>query len=147
MTQTPVLMNITYESDMKFIAENPAGLMIPVEPGTILGGSGKTPNPIDYLLASLGGCAGIKVLLDLKEAGARPGSVRVTISGTRREKPPAVFDKLHLTFYLTGELDDQVVADAIHETMTVMCPVAVMMGKAAKVTWEQKIGLREHAGG
>ena len=104
-----------------------------------MAGAGTTPNPIDYLLASLGSCTGIKVLLELTERGARPDSLRVTIFGTRREKPPAVFERLHLMFYLTGILDDRVVAHAIHETMTVMCPVAVMMGKAVEVTWEQRI--------
>ena len=69
----------------------------------------------------------------------RPESLRVTISGTRREKPPAVFEALHLTFILTGDLDEKAVAHAIRETMTVMCPVAVMMEKAAEVTWEQRI--------
>ena len=63
----------------------------------------------------------------------------MTISGTLREKPPAVFESLHLTFYLSGNLDEKAVAHAIRETMTVMCPVAVMMGKAAEVTWEQRI--------
>jgi putative redox protein len=141
MNQTPVLMNVMYEDGMRFIAENNAGQIIPVEPGMIPGGSGKTPNPIDYLLASLGGCAAIKLLLDLKERDAQPASLRVAIAGTRQEKPPAVFESLHLTFYLTGDLDERVVAYAIQETMTVMCPVAVMMGRAAEVTWEQRIGL------
>jgi putative redox protein len=140
MNQNPVLMNITYENGLKFNAENTAGLTIPVEPGVILGGSGKTPNPIDYLLAALGSCTGIKVLLALGEHGARPDSLKVTIAGTRREVPPAVFENLHLTFFLTGDLEEGVVAGAIHETMTLMCPVAVMMGKATVVTWDHRIG-------
>ncbi|MFA6226661.1 MAG: OsmC family protein [Methanoregula sp.] len=139
MKQAPILMNVSYESGIKFIAENGAGQKISVEPGLVLGGSGKPPNPIDYLLASLGSCAGIKVLLDLVESNAKPDSLKVTITGTRRETPPAVFEKLHLTFFLTGILDDRTVAAAIHETMILMCPVAVMMGKATEVTWEHRI--------
>ena len=139
MNQNAVLMNVTCERNLKFIAENTAGQTIPVEPGVVLVGSGKTPNPIDYLLASLGGCAGIKVLLDLNEKGTRPDSLRVAISGTRREAPPGIFEFLHLTFYLAGKLDENVVGEAIHETMTLMCPVAVMMGRATEVTWEHRI--------
>lgn len=139
MKQNSVLMSVSYIGDLKFIAENGAGLKIPVEPSVILGGSGNTPNPIDYLLASLGSCAGIKVLLDLSERGSKPNSLKVTLSGIRREAPPAIFEKLHLTFILAGKMDDKVVAEAIHETMTLMCPVAVMMGRASEVTWEYQI--------
>jgi putative redox protein len=139
MNPTPVVMNVTYEGDLKFLAENSAGQIIPIEPGPVLGGSGMTPNPIDYLLASLGSCAGIKVLLVLQENRVRPDSLRVTITGTRKETPPTVFERLHLTFFITGTLDDRTVDDAIHETMTLMCPVAVMIGKAVEVTWEYRI--------
>lgn len=139
MNPTPVLINVVYESGMKFIAENNQGHRIPIEPGVALGGSGKTPNPIDYLLASLGSCVTTKVLLDLEEHGTRPDSLRVTITGTRREKPPLVFEKLHLTVFVTGKLDDKTVSTAIHETMTLMCPVAVMIGKTVEMTWEHRI--------
>lgn len=139
MTPNSVVMNVAYENDLKFIAENSQGHRIPIEPGVALGGSENNPNPIDYLLAALGSCTGIKVLLDLTERSARPDSLRVTITGTRRETPPQVFEKLHLTFYLTGKLDDKTVSAAIHDTMTLMCPVAVMMGRAAEVTWEHRI--------
>ncbi|WP_158303657.1 OsmC family protein [Methanosphaerula palustris] len=139
MKPTSVVMNITYEGDLKFLAENSAGQIIPIEPGLVLGGSGTTPTPIDYLLASLGSCAGIKVLLDLQGNRVWPDSLRVTITGTRKETPPTVFERLHLTFIITGTLNDRIVADAIQETMTLMCPVAVMIGRAAEVTWEYRI--------
>jgi putative redox protein len=132
-------MNVSYISDLKFIAENGAGQKIPVEPSVILGGSGKTPNPIDYLLASIGSCAGIKVLLDLSEKNIKPDSLKVTLSGTRRETPPAIFEKIHLPFILAGKIDERVVAEAIHEAMTLTCPVAVMMGRASEITWDYRI--------
>jgi putative redox protein len=139
MNQTPVLINVSYENGMKFNAVNGDNQAIPVEPSPCLGGSGNSPNPIDYLLAALGSCTGIKVLLDLTERGARPDSLNIAIAGKRREQPPTIFEHLHLTFSLAGNLDRTVVGDAIHETMTLTCPVAVMMGKATEVTWEYRI--------
>lgn len=139
MKNVPVLMNISHVSGMKFNADNEEGQVIPVEPCPCFGGSGNNPNPIDYLLAALGSCTGIKVMLDLIEHDTRPDSLRVTSTGSRRETPPTVFENLHLTFFLTGKLDDKTVSAAIHETMTLMCPVAVMMGRAAEVTWEHRI--------
>jgi len=140
MTTDSVLMQVSYESGMKFNAVNCDGQAIPVEPCPCLGGSGKNPNPIDYLLAALGSCTGIKVLMDLSDRNARPESVRITIAGKRRETPPTVFENLHVTFFLIGNLDEKTVAGAIDETMTLMCPVAVMIGRATELTWDFRIG-------
>jgi putative redox protein len=140
MTSDTVLMQVAYESGMKFNATNCDGQMIAVEPSPGLGGTGNNPNPIDYLAASLGSCAGIKALMDLTARDSRPDSLRITIKGSRREQPPAVFENLHFTFFLTGNLDEKVVAQAIHETMTLNCPVAVMIGKATNLTWDFVLG-------
>jgi len=138
-TESPV-MNVSYESGMKFNAVNCEGQIIVVEPCPCLGGSGNHPNPIDYLLASLGSCTGIKLLMDLSARGSRPDSLRITIEGCRRELPPAVFENLHVTFFLTGDLVEKTVAGAIHETMSLNCPVAVMIGRATELTWDFQIG-------
>jgi putative redox protein len=125
---------------MKFNAVTCDNHTIPVEPSPCMGGSGENPNPIDYLLAALGSCAGIKVLMDLSARNSRPDSMRIAIAGKRHESPPAVFENLHVRFFLTGGLDEEMVKDAIHETMTLNCPVAVMMGKATNLTWDFRIG-------
>lgn len=140
MTTDTVMMNIAYESGMKFNATNCEGQTIAVEPSPCLGGSGEDPTPIDYLVASLGSCTGIKALMDLTPRGSRPDSLRITIEGNRRDLPPAIFENLHVTFFLTGDLDEKTVAHAIHETMTLNCPVAVMIGMATKLTWDFQIG-------
>jgi len=140
MTTESVLMNVSYECGMKFNAVNGDRQTIPVEPCPCLGGSGENPNPIDYLLAALGSCTGIKVLMDLTARNARPDSVRITIEGKRREVPPTVFENLHVTFFLTGDLDEKTVEGAIDETMTLNCPVAVMIGRATELTWDYHIG-------
>jgi putative redox protein len=139
MTQYPVLMNVSYECGMKFNAVNCDNQVIPVEPGPRLGGSGENPNPIDYLLAALGSCTGIKVLMDLSARNARPDSMRITIEGKRRELPPTTFENLHVRFFLTGRPDEKMVEDAIYETMTLNCPVAVMVGRATELTWDFRI--------
>lgn len=140
MTTDAVFMNVSYKSGMKFNAVNCDGHNIAVEPCPCLGGSGDNPNPTDYLLASLGSCTGIKALMDLSAHNSRPDSLRITIEGTRQELPPAVFRNLHITFFLRGNLDEKVVERAIHDTMTLNCPVAVMLGKATELTWDYQIG-------
>jgi len=140
MTEEPELMNIIYEGGMKFHAVTMERRSIAIEPSPSLGGSGDNPNPIDYLLAALGSCAGIKALMDLTAQGQKPDLLRITITGKRRDLPPLVFENLHVTFHLPGGLDEAVVACALRETMTLHCPVAVMMGKATTLTWDYRTG-------
>ena len=61
----PVTMTVMHEGGMRFSAHTSTGLVIPIDAHVHLGGGGTIPNPIDYLFASLGGCIGIKILLDL----------------------------------------------------------------------------------
>jgi putative redox protein len=133
-------MIVTHESGMKFRAVTCGGQVFSAEPSPGLGGSGQNPNPIDYLTGALGSCTGIKLLMGLEAANLRPDSLRITIEGKRRELPPAIFLNLHLTFFLEGELDEKIVAQSVHDVMTISCPVAVMLGKATTLTWDFYIG-------
>lgn len=141
MTDDTVLVEITHKNDLVFGATTRDGHMLGIEPSKALGGSGMNPNPIDCMLAALGGCAGIKLLMTLSESGIQPASLRITIEGRRRSLPPEVFCNLHLTFFLKGELDENVVAAAMEKTMTLSCPVAVMIGRATELTWDFLVGM------
>ncbi len=126
-----LIMNVSYEDGAHFIAENSAGNRIAV--------GGENPNPIDYLIASLGGCTGTTVVKGLLEKGIKPDSFKIKIEGSRRKTPPTIFEKVHVTFTLSGDLDDQVVAETVRETMTLKCPIAVTLGRVGNVTWEHHI--------
>jgi putative redox protein len=132
-------INVLHEGNMQFAAESSCGYKIPIEPSISLGGSGRYPNPIDYLIASLGSCTGIKVITGLAQRGITPESLTVNVNGFRSEMPPNVFEKIHLTFMLTGNMDDRTVAEVVRKTVTQTCPIAVMLGKAANLTWEHCI--------
>lgn len=123
-----LIMNVSYNNGTHFIAENDAGSRIAI--------GGENPCPIEYLIASLGGCTGTKVIKGLSERGVKPKSFTVRIEGSRRKTPPTVFEKIHVTFMLSGDLDDRMVAETIQETMTLKCPIAVTLGRVGNVTWE-----------
>ena len=124
---------------MQFVAEYSAGYKIPMEPAVTMGGSGKVPNPIDYLIAALGGCTSIKMILDISAKGFKVDSFTMKIDGTKSKTPPGIFEKLHLAITLSGDLDDSVVAEVIKDTITHTCPVAAMFGKSMEITWEHQI--------
>lgn len=126
-----LLMDVSYEDSTHFLAKNGAGSRIAM--------GGDNPNPIDYLIASLGGCTGTMVIKGLSEKGVKPESFTIKVEGSRRKTPPTVFEKIHVTFTLSGDLEDGMVAEVVRETMTLKCPIAVTLGRAGNVTWEHRI--------
>jgi putative redox protein len=126
-----LIMNVLYEDGTHFLAENGAGSRIAM--------GGDYPHPIEYLIASLGGCTGTMVVKGLSEKGVKPESFVVKVEGSRRKTPPTVFEKIHVTFTLSGDLEDRMVAEVIQETMTLKCPIAVTLGRVGDMTWEHRV--------
>jgi putative redox protein len=139
MSENNPLITISYEGEMQFVAENDNGYKIPIEPAIFMGGSGKVPNPVDYLVAALGGCTGIKMVMDISRKGFKVDSFTMKIDGTKSQVPLQLFDKLHLIITLSGELDDGAVAEVIQDTIMRTCPVAATFRKLMEITWEHHI--------
>jgi putative redox protein len=130
---------MSYDGEMQFVAENNNGCKIPMEPAVFMGGSGKVPNPVDYLVAALGGCTSIKMIMDISGKGFKVDSFTMKIDGAKSKTPPQLFDKLHLVITLSGDLDDSAVAEVIEDTIMHTCPVSAMFRKLMEVTWEYHI--------
>lgn len=139
MSDNKPVMTILYEGGMQFVAENSTGYKIPMEPVAAMGGSGKVPNPIDYLVAALGGCTSIKMIVDISGKGLKVNSFTMKIDGVKSKTPPGIFEKLHLVITLSGDLDESTVAEVIQDTIMHTCPVASMFRKSMEITWEYHI--------
>lgn len=141
--QTTAMTNpsatVSSAGGLKFKATTNMGNEIFFEPSPMLGGSGKIPNPMEYYIAAIGGCAAIKTQIDLTTLGTAPESVELQVDCTRSEALPQVLKTIHVTFTLKGELDDTKVAAVIRDVMTLHCPVAVMAAASAKLTWEHRV--------
>jgi len=135
----PVTMQVSHEGGMRFSAKTSTGLTIPIDAHVHLGGKGQIPNPIDYLFASLDGCIGIKILLVLGDKGIVPELLTIDTHATRKQTLPATFEHVHHVITLQGNMDDALVTETLDRTMTLLCPVAVIFGETAKMTWEYKI--------
>ena len=109
--------------------ESPAGM----------GGHGKVPNPIQYLVGSLGGCVGVKILLALSDNGIVPEAMTIGIHGTRVKTMPAFFDHIHLAITLRADTDEALVSTIIDQTLERLCPIAAMFAEVGKVTAEHRI--------
>ncbi|MCK9579764.1 MAG: OsmC family protein [Methanoregula sp.] len=130
---------VTLAGGLKFVAKTNMGNEIFFEPSPVLGGSGKIPNPMEYYIAAIGGCAAIKTQIDLAALGSASESVEVQVNCTRSEALPQILKTIHVTFTLKGRPDDAKVAAVIRDVMTLHCPVAVLAAASADVTWEHRI--------
>ena len=139
MSENNPTITISYEGGMQFVAENSTGCKTPVEPAVSMGGSGKTPNPVDYLVTALGSCIGIIMVMDISEKGFKLDSFTMKIDGTRSKFCECFFEKLHLVITLSGDVDDHTVAEVIQDTMMHTCPIATMFRKTMEITWEHHI--------
>jgi len=139
MEWKPVDLAVTYNGDGKFTACTPSGISFPMEAPVGMGGQGTVPNPIQYLIGSLGGCVGVKILLALSDNGIVPQELTIGIHGTRNKTMPAFFDHVHLTITIRANADDAMVRAIIEQTLTRLCPIAAMFAEVGEVTAEHRI--------
>jgi len=139
----PVDMTVTYNGDGAFTALTPTGITFPMEAPVGMGGHGKVANPIQYLIGSMGGCVGVKIILALGDNGIVPDELTIGIHGTRKKTMPAFFDHVHLTVTLKADADDAMVKNIIEQTLTKLCPIAAMFAEVGKVTAEHRIILKK----
>jgi putative redox protein len=134
MEWKPVDMTVTYNGDGAFTALTSSGITFPMEAPVGMGGHGKVPNPIQYLVGSLGGCVGVKILLALSDNGIVPEEMTIGIHGTRKKTMPAFFDHVHLTITLRADVDEALVSTIIDQTLERLCPIAAMFAEVGEVT-------------
>lgn len=136
----PVDMAVTYTGNGTFTASTASGgITFPMEAPVGMGGHGTVPNPIQYLVGSLGGCVGVKILLALSDNGIVPDAMTISIHGTRKKTMPAFFEHVHLTITLTADADDMMMKTIIDQTLTRLCPIAAMFAEVGEVTAEYRI--------
>jgi putative redox protein len=134
----PVDMTVTYNGNGEFTAST-GTITFPMEAPVGMGGHGKIPNPIQYLVGSLGGCVGVKILLALADNGIVPHRMTIAIHGTRKKAMPAFFDHVHLIVTLQADAEDALVSTIIEQTLTRLCPIAAMFAEVGEVTAEHRI--------
>lgn len=140
MEWKPVDMTVTWNGDGRFTGMTSTGIEFPMEAPVGMGGHGKVPNPIQYLVGSMCGCVGVKIILALGDRGIVPDDMTIAVHGTRLKTMPAFFDHVHLVVTLRAAgADDAMVKNIIDQTIIRLCPIAAMFAECGKVTAEHRI--------
>lgn len=132
-------MNVFQVEPLRYVARTSEGKEIIAEPSGMLGGKDEYPNPMEYFVASIGTCIAIKTQINLPKAGNEPDLIGIEMNCTRSQTPPEVLEAIHIIITVSGDLDETVVNRAVQDTMTLSCPVNVMVSRIARVTWEYRI--------
>jgi len=102
-----------------------------------IGGTGRGLRPMETLLASLGGCSAIDVVVILQKSRQPLDDIEVEIDGHRQEGvEPSLFDRIHVHYKLRGGFEDQAAQRAVDWSMQKYCSVAKTLEKTAVITWD-----------
>jgi len=118
-------------------AQNEEGNTLTMDAGPAIGGTGRGFRPMQTLLAGLGGCSAIDVVLILQKSRQDLQDIQVEVEGHRQEGvEPSLFDTIHVTYQLKGEFTDEAAQRAVDWSMQKYCSVAKTLEKTAQITWE-----------
>jgi len=102
------------------------------------GGHGDGLRPMQTVLAALCGCSAVDVISILKKKRQPLSDLVIKVDGERQKgMEPALWEKVHLLFQITGEVELSKASRAVQLSMDKYCSVAETLRRAgAEITWQ-----------
>jgi putative redox protein len=98
------------------------------------------PSAFETVVLAAGGCTAVDVVEILRKKREPVESFRIEIESQRAKGPPAVLEKLHLTYVLRGPKKEENVRRAIELSQEKYCSVNIMLKRAgAEVTTDYRL--------
>jgi len=126
----PDVVNVRWEGVKKCRVENSWGGSLVLDEGA------QACSPTDAFLGTLGACANHAILGQMQRNTIVPELLEVQVTGIRNAGLPSAYEKIHVAFSIAAAIEDATLDAIVTQAMTVICPVAVTLGRAAEVTWE-----------
>ena len=123
-----------------FEAKNETGVSMQLDANPEIGGENKGFRPVEALVASLGGCSGIDVIMILKKQKQQIDEFDIELEAERdKTQVPAIVTAIHVKFILKGKIDKDKLEKAIDLSVNKYCTVSKMLGKTVKITHSYQI--------
>ena len=103
------------------------------------GGKGQGVRPMELMLMSIGACSTFDIIGILKKQRQDLKDIRVSVDGNRVDDVPSIFDKIHLTYFLTGDVEESKAQRAIDLSVQKYCSASAMLAKTADITYSFEI--------
>ncbi|MEO8139624.1 MAG: OsmC family protein [Gemmatimonadota bacterium] len=127
---------LAWTQGLAFHGGAPDGPSITIDGDSITG-----PGPMVTLLLAAAGCTGADVVSILEKMRAGLASLRIEVTGTRREEIPKRYVALHLVFHLAGrDLDEIRARRAIDLSLEKYCSVVHSLAPDIPVTYDVVVG-------
>ncbi len=119
-----------------FQASNKLGNTMDMDNAGGTGEPNKGIGPMDALLAAIGGCSGIDIVIILKKMKQQIDSFEMEIEGDRENEADHTYWKtIHTNFILTGNLDPAKVRRAIDLSIEKYCSVSKALEKSSEISY------------
>ncbi len=120
------------KKDFAFIADNDeVKILLCAGPKLEVGNTGF--RPMQMLLASLGGCMSIDIMMILKKQRQKVDSYQVNVIGERVDAIPAVFKNITIEVHIQGDVKEEKLQQAIKLSEEKYCSVHHMINKEVKI--------------
>ena len=122
---------ITWKQDAKFEGESGSGHKIIMDGPEDAGGRNQGVRPMEMLLLGVGTCSAFDVVNILKKSRQDVLSCVTEVDAVRADTVPAVFEKIHMIFRVTGnDLDPAKVKRAVDLSADKYCSASIMLDRA-----------------
>lgn len=111
--------------------ESGSGHSVTVDGPESIGGQNKGMRPMELMLMSVGACSTVDVISILQKARQNVTDCKVEVDGDRVDAVPAVFERIHLNFKVSGnDLDENKVKRAVALSAEKYCSASIMLMNA-----------------
>jgi len=114
-----------------FVGESGSGHSVVMDGPEDSGGRNMGIRPMEMLLIGLGACSSFDVVNILQKGRQSVTDCRTELAAERADAVPAVFERIHLHFVVSGKgLDAEKVKRAVELSAEKYCSASIMLGKA-----------------
>lgn len=121
---------VRWVDKVKFLGESGSGHSVLMEGPESSGGDNIGIRPMEMLLIGVGGCSSYDVMSILQKTRQHVTDCETEITAHRADAVPAVFEKIHLHFRVTGKgLNPKHVEKAVALSAEKYCSATIMLEK------------------
>jgi len=126
-------------SDFQLEARGSGPFCIMVDKMVEDGGKGEGARPMELMLISIGTCSTFDIIEILRKQRQNLKDIRVSVDGNRVDTIPSVFDKIHLSYFLKGDVEEKKAQRAIDLSVQKYCSASAILAKTAEITYSFEI--------
>ena len=125
------------DDDFAMEAKNEDGNVITMDGPPNLGGHNSGFRPTQLLLAAVGGCSAIDVVMILKKQKQKIDSLEIEVDGEKEKvEEHSLFRDINIHFKLKGEIELEKAERAVQLSIEKYCSVSKTLEPTAKITYK-----------